>query len=89
MAIGADERGVLGLVLRQGARIAAVGVIIGLILAAVASRALESGLLGIAVAHPMVYAVVPVLMMIVALAACYVPALRASRVDPMRALRTE
>ncbi|MBY0506539.1 MAG: hypothetical protein K2X03_21650 [Bryobacteraceae bacterium] len=52
-----------------------------------AARALEAGSVGLAVAHPLVFALVPVLLMLVALAACYWPARRAALVEPVRTLR--
>lgn len=89
MAIGADHGRILGLVMRQGGRIAAIGTAAGLALSFAAARVLEGGFVGLAVAHPLVFVIVPVLLMSVALLSCFVPARRAARVEPVRALRCE
>jgi predicted permease len=89
MAIGAERRDVLRLVLGQGAIVSAIGVAIGLAAAALASRALATLLFGVTARDPAVFAGVAVLLGSIALAACYVPARRAARVDPLEALRDE
>ena len=89
IAIGAAHNTILTLILKQGGRIAAAGTAIGLVLSLFAARLLESGFLGLAVASPAVFIAVPTLLMAVALAACYLPARRATQVEPVRALRCE
>jgi ABC-type antimicrobial peptide transport system permease subunit len=80
---------VLGLVLRQGGRLALVGVGIGALLAAGVGKVLESLLYGVGAFDPLAYAAAAALLLGVATAANLIPALQASRVDPMRALRSE
>jgi predicted permease len=88
MALGASQRGVVGLVLRQGVTLIAAGLAVGTVLALMATRAMQGALYGIRAADPVTYAGAILLLGIVALAANLVPARRAARVDPMRALRT-
>jgi putative ABC transport system permease protein len=87
LAMGAQPRDVLRLVLGQGGKLAVVGVAIGIVAALGMTRVLTSLLYGVSAADPLTFAGVAVLLMLVALAACYVPARRATRVDPMMALR--
>jgi len=87
MAIGADPAKVARLVLRQGFTLTLAGTAIGLALALAASKLLASLLAGISPRDPLVYLLAPALLAGVSLLACYVPALRAARVDPMEALR--
>ena len=89
LAIGATVQGVLGLVLRQGARLALIGGAIGLILAAVVTRYLRSFLFGVSPLDPVTFLAVPVVLMFVALLASYIPARRAARVTPLEALRSD
>ena len=89
MALGADRRSVLGLVLRQGFVLAAIGVAIGIAIAAAGSRLLESLLFGVRGIDPVTFGGACMLFALVTLAATYVPARRAARVDPMAALRSE
>jgi ABC-type antimicrobial peptide transport system permease subunit len=89
MALGATERNVLGLVLRQGLVLVAIGVAFGLAGAAGLSRVLRSLLEGVGVLDPWVFAAAPAVMVLVAFVAMARPALRAARVDPVRALRNE
>src|SRR5271156_2998632 len=89
MALGAQQRDVLRLVLGQGARIAFFGVAIGLAAAAALARLLSSLLFSVSASDPVTFAAVAVLLATVALLACYVPARRALRVDPIIALRYE
>ena len=89
VALGAKQADVLGMVLRQGLVLAASGVAIGMLAAFGVTRLMTSLLFGTSATDPVTYAGVVCLLAVVALAACYIPARRASRVDPMVALRYE
>jgi putative ABC transport system permease protein len=88
-ALGASSGNVLGLVLRRGMIMAAVGLVLGLVGGAAASRILQSLLFGVESTDPLSYALVAVSLTVVALAACIIPARRATRVDLLTVLRTE
>jgi predicted permease len=87
LALGAKPRTVLAMVLAEGARAAAAGMAIGLVVAIVVLRAMTRFLYGIEATDPLTFAFVSVALMGAALLACYVPARRATRVDPLLALR--
>jgi predicted permease len=89
MALGARPGDVLRLVLRQGARLAAVGIGAGALLAALVGRILGSLLYGVSALDPLAYAIAATMLLAVAALASFVPALTAARVDPLRALRSE
>jgi putative ABC transport system permease protein len=89
MALGAQRRSVQGLVVRQAVLLVAAGVGIGAPAALAVSRMLVSLLVGVPSYDPLTFTCVSALMLAVALAACYIPARRAARVDPMVALRCE
>ena len=89
IALGAEPRQVLAEVLRQGMTLATVGVLIGLIGAFAATRLLQSLLAGISPHDPWAFAAVSILLVVAALVANLIPARRASKVDPMVALRFE
>jgi predicted permease len=89
LALGAQRGDVLQMVLRQGAKMAVLGVAIGLCGAVGLTRLMTSLLFGVSPFDPFTFGAVAVLLMAVALTACYVPGRRATRVDPMVALRYE
>jgi predicted permease len=89
MALGAENRDILKLVARQGLQLVMVGLAAGLLAAAALTRTMASLLIGISATDPLTYATVAILLSAVALAACWIPARRALRVDPMVALRYE
>jgi putative ABC transport system permease protein len=89
MAIGAQRRDVLRLVLRQGLSLTGIGLAIGILISLAAMRVLSGLLHEISVADPTTFVGVSALLAVVALLACYIPARRATRVDPMVALRCE
>jgi putative ABC transport system permease protein len=89
MALGARAAQVVRMVLRQGLRTIGLSIAIGLAVAFAATRLLETQLFGVGRTDPLTFALVPLVLGIIALAACYVPARRASRVDPVVALRSE
>jgi len=87
MAMGAQSRDVLRLVLGEGSKMALAGVVIGVGAALGLTRLMANQLFGVAPQDPLTFAAVAVLLTVVALLACFVPARRAARVDPMAALR--
>jgi putative ABC transport system permease protein len=89
MALGARQSDVLGMILREGLKLATAGITIGLIGAFALSRVMTSLLYGISTTDPITYVVVSIVLAGVALAASFVPARRATKVDPMIALRYE
>jgi putative ABC transport system permease protein len=89
MALGAERDHILGMVLRHGALMAAIGVGVGLVTALGLAQLLTSLLFQISATDPPTFSVVPVVLLLVAGLACYVPARRATRVDPLVALRYE
>ena len=89
MAIGADRRTIFTLVLREGLILVSVGLAIGLIAGANLTPLLASFLFGVEPLDAVTFLMVPVILAAVALVACYLPARRATRVDPVVALRNE
>jgi predicted permease len=89
MALGAERSGILLMVLRQGMEMAVVGVIVGLLGAIALTRVMASLLFGVSATDLVTFSIVPVVLIATATLAIYVPALRATRVDPTVALREE
>ena len=89
MALGAQPRQVLGLVLRQGMFLALIGATVGILVALPIAREAASLLYGVSATDPLTYVGITLLLMGVALLACYLPARRATRIDPLVALRVE
>jgi ABC-type antimicrobial peptide transport system permease subunit len=87
LALGAAQSDVMRMVMRQGEKLAIVGVALGLIGATIVSRAMAGLLVGVKVADPVSFGVATVLLTLVALAGCYLPGRRAIRVDPIVVLR--
>ncbi|HKV28134.1 MAG TPA: FtsX-like permease family protein, partial [Candidatus Acidoferrales bacterium] len=88
-ALGAQHGDVLRMVILQGAKLIVLGVAIGIAGALAVTRLMSALLFGVTATDPATYVAVAALLAVVALAACYIPARRASRVDPMVALRYE
>ena len=86
MALGAQRSDIVSLVLKKGMRLAVLGVVIGLGASFVLTRLMASLLFGVGTADPLTYATIALLLILVALFACYLPARRATKVDPMVAL---
>jgi putative ABC transport system permease protein len=89
MALGAQQGNILTLVLRQGLLLVGSGVALGLVAALLAARALQSQLWGISMFDPGAFVLAPLALLLTGLLACYLPARRATRVDPIIALRYE
>jgi ABC-type antimicrobial peptide transport system permease subunit len=89
LALGAQRANILQMVLRQGLGLAVAGAAVGLVGAFVVSRLMVGLLYGVGTADPVTFIGVAILLVAVALLACYIPARRAMRVDPMVALRYE
>jgi putative ABC transport system permease protein len=95
MALGADRSDVLRMIVRQGMTLALLGVVLGLVGAYVLTKYLESWmnlsqmLYGVQLSDPLTYGLIAVLLTVVSLIACFIPAYRTTKVDPMIALRYE
>ena len=89
MAMGAERRDVLGLVVGQGLKLTGAGLALGFLIALGLTRQLSSLLFGVSAYDPLTYGGVTLILVMVALLACYIPARRATRVDPLVALRYE
>jgi putative ABC transport system permease protein len=89
MALGADRHNMSWLVLKSGMQLILVGLILGLVGSLAATKLIASSLFGVATSDPATFAAIAILLLIVAHAACWIPARRAMRVDPMVALRHE
>jgi putative ABC transport system permease protein len=89
MALGAQLRHVRQLILRQGMMLAGIGLVLGLAVVFVLARFLTSMLYGVSPSDPVTFLGISFLLAMVALLACYLPARRAARIDPMIAIREE
>jgi putative ABC transport system permease protein len=89
LALGAQRGDVLWLVLKRGLKLASAGVAIGLLASLALTRLIKELLFGVSATDPLTFAVIAVLLIAVALLACWIPARRAAKVDPMVALREE
>jgi ABC-type lipoprotein release transport system permease subunit len=89
MALGAQAADIMRLVMRQGLRLVIIGVAIGYLISAMAMRVLDATLFGISPTDPLTFGAISLLLGLVAMLACWVPARRATKVDPLVALRCE
>ena len=89
VALGAKPVDVLRLVIRQGMGLTIVGLILGVAVGSVVTRVLSDMLYGVSTRDPLTFAGAPLLLLVVAFLACYIPARRATRIDPLVALRYE
>ncbi|MCI0663571.1 MAG: FtsX-like permease family protein, partial [Acidobacteria bacterium] len=89
LALGANVRDVLRLIIRQGMRMVLIGMALGLVGAIALTRMLASLLLGVGATDPLTFVGVAGLLVAIALLACFVPARRATKLDPLIALRSE
>lgn len=89
MALGAGQRSVLALILKEGMLLAFLGLVVGLGGAYLVGRTMHSLMYGVGAVDFTAFSAVAAVLLVSALLACYVPALRASNVDPMQALREE
>jgi putative ABC transport system permease protein len=87
IALGATRGEVVGLILRQGFAVALVGIAAGVLLAAIAGRLLQAQLIQTSPVDPLSFGGTAVLLLVVAAAACVIPASRAARLEPLTALR--
>jgi ABC-type antimicrobial peptide transport system permease subunit len=89
MAIGGNKASILAMVLRQGFKLSVLGILAGSVVSFGVARVLAAGLAGIGSPNPLTFVLVPVALIVITLMACYIPARRASLIDPVTALRHE
>jgi putative ABC transport system permease protein len=89
VVVGAQPRQVLLLILRQGLLLTIIGVVVGLVAAFALTRLLSGLLFGVAAVDPATFATISIVLVTVSLVACYLPARRAMKIDPLVALRSE
>jgi ABC-type antimicrobial peptide transport system permease subunit len=89
IALGAQTRDVMALILKQGLQLALIGIGLGLLAAFALTRLMESLLFGVRPTDAMTFGLIALALLLVALLACWIPARRATKVDPMSALRSE
>ena len=89
MALGASQAEILRFIMRQGVMLSLAGVVVGLMAALASMRLIRSLLFGVSATDLATYILVPAVLLTVALAATFIPARRATRVDPLNALRYE
>jgi putative ABC transport system permease protein len=89
MAIGAGQQNIFRQVLGRGLRLAGFGLVLGLMISFALTRYLRGMLYGVGTADWLTFVIVAILLCVITLIACFVPARRAASVDPMQALRTE
>jgi putative ABC transport system permease protein len=89
MALGAQRRDILGLVFRDGLKLAGFGVIGGVVVALALTRLFRSLLFGVTATDPVTLLLVSISLILISAAACYLPAIRAIKVDPVEALRVD
>jgi ABC-type antimicrobial peptide transport system permease subunit len=89
MALGAQRRDILALVLGEGTRMALIGALVGMAASLALTRLMAKQLFGVSAHDPLTYASVAFVLILMAIAACFVPARRAMQMDPMKSLRWE
>jgi len=89
MALGAQTRDVLGLIVKDGMKLVLLGLVLGISGALALTRLLATLLFGVTTRDPATFIAIAALLSLVAILACYIPAWRATRVDPLEALRCE
>jgi putative ABC transport system permease protein len=89
VALGAQRRNVLRLIMGQGAKLAVIGVLVGVVGAFALTRLMESLLFGVSARDLGTFSLVPVIVLALILVGCYIPAYRATKLDPLQALREE
>src|SRR5262249_46039959 len=89
MALGARPQDIFKLIIGQGVVLGGIGLGIGLIVTLVLSRLISPLLFGISAADPWIYVTISAALMVVTITACYVPARKAARIDPVKVMRSE